>query len=203
MLTLDAAGMIQDPRVRLARATTIERGDMTVVNGIIVHQTGGASASSSLNSYKTSVAGAHILIDKDGTIYQTASLYKRTNHVGRLRARCVVEHRCTPAETKALQSFNPRAEHLREQAKAAPDRYPSNQDSIGIELVGETVPNPSFGRVAGAAERNFVTVTDAQNASLKWLIGEISSTLRVPMMEVFRHPTVSRKTESEASTARW
>ncbi len=203
MLTIDAAGMITDPRVRNARATTIERGDMSAVNGIIVHQTGGATAASSLNSYKTSVAGAHFLIDKDGTIYQTASLYKRTNHVGRLRARCLAEHRCSPAETKALQSFNPRAEHIREMAKSTPDRYPSNQDSIGIELVGETVANGDFGRVAGAPERVYITVTDPQNASLKWLIDEISVSLKVPMMEVFRHPTVSRKTESEASTARW
>lgn len=202
MLILDAAGMIQDPRVRKARAMSIERGDLIQIKGIIVHQTGGATAASTLNSYRSSVAGAHLLIDKDGSLFQTASLFKRTDHVGRLRARCLAEHRCTPSEIRDLQRINPRAEHLREMTKSAPDRYPANQDSIGIELVGETFA-ASVNRPAGAPERVFVTVTARQNAALTWLIAELCSALQVPVIEVFRHPVVSRKTESEASTAQW
>src|SRR5688572_767814 len=134
MLTLDKDGMVQEPRVHAARQTTIEQGDMTQVNGIIVHQTGGSSAASSLSSYKSAGAsGAHFLIDRDGTIYQTASLQKKTWHVGKLKARCVVEQRCTPVELAALKKFNPAAEHEQEIAKQAPARYPSNDDSIGVE----------------------------------------------------------------------
>ena len=49
MLVLDKDGMVQNARVRAARQSTIERGDMAKVNGIIVHQTGGSTAASSLS----------------------------------------------------------------------------------------------------------------------------------------------------------
>jgi N-acetyl-anhydromuramyl-L-alanine amidase AmpD len=56
---------------------------MTHVQGIIVHQTGSPTARSTLNGYGVARAnGAHFLIDKDGTIYQTASVLKQTAHVG-------------------------------------------------------------------------------------------------------------------------
>src|SRR5690606_8060251 len=47
-----------------------------VVNGIVVHQTGGSTAQSTFNSYRNSTTGAHFLVEKDGKIYQTASLHK-------------------------------------------------------------------------------------------------------------------------------
>ena len=193
MLVLDKDGMVQDPRVRAARQSTIERGDMAKVNGIIVHQTGGSTAASSLSSYKNAGAsGAHFLIDRDGAVYQTASMYKKTWHVGKLKARCVVEQRCTPVELAALKKFNPAAEHKQESAKPAPSRYPSNDDSIGIELVGKVLAN-------GVYE----AVTSDQNSSVAWLVSEIQKTLRVPVTEVFRYPDVSRKNPSEAQTATW
>lgn len=159
MLVLDKDGMVLDPRVRVARQSTIERGDMAKVNGIIVHQTGGSTAGSSLSSYKNAGAsGAHFLIDRDGTIYQTASLYKKTWHVGKLKARCLVEQRCTPVELAALKKFNPTAENAQEKAKKVPGRYPSNDDSVGIELVGKVLANGVYD-----------AVTSDQNASLRWL----------------------------------
>lgn len=193
MLVLDKDGMVQDPRVRAARQSTIERGDMAKVNGIIVHQTGGSTAASSLSSYKNAGAsGAHFLIERDGTVYQTASMHKKTWHVGKLRARCLVEQRCTPVELAALKKFNPTAENKQEKAKQVPDRYPSNDDSVGIELVGKVLAN-------GVYE----PVTAAQNASLRWLVSEIQTTLGVAVTEVFRHPEVSRKNPSEAQSAKW
>ena len=193
MLLIDHVGIVQDSRVRAMRQVTIERGDMKTIHGIIVHQTGGATAASSLSSYKASGAtGAHFLIERDGTIYQTASLYKKTWHVGKLKARCVLEQRCNPVELAALKKFNPAAENQREKTKQVPARFPSNDDSIGIELVGRVLANGAYEAVAGV-----------QNASLQWLVAELRATLRVPLSEVFRHPDVSRKNPSEAQTAKW
>ena len=192
-MLIKADGEIVDGRVVRKIQKTIERGPMTIISGIIVHQTGGSSANSSLQSYTNSSAnGAHFLIDKDGTIYQTASVYKKTWHVGKLKARCVLEKKCRPTDIKALQSFSPSKENAQEMQKKIPDRFPSNQDSIGIELVGETLPNGEY-----------VTVTAAQNGSLHWLIQNLSMTLRILPTEIFRHPTVSRKNPTEASTAKW
>lgn len=193
MLVLDKDGMVQDPKVRAARQLTIERGDMPKVNGIIVHQTGGSTAASSLSSYKNvGASGAHFLIERDGTVYQTASMYKKTWHVGKLKARCLVEQRCTPVELTALKKFNPTAENKQEKVKQVPDRYPSNDDSVGIELVGKVLANGIYD-----------AVTVAQNASLRWLISEIQTALTVPVTEVFRHPEVSRKNPTEAQSAKW
>jgi len=171
----------------------IEHNVMDAIHGIIVHQTGGSTAASALSSYLNKGAnGAHLLVDKDGTVYQTASFLRQTWHVGKLRSRCLAEHRCSPKEIKELTRFNPKAENQREAKKVVPDRYPSNTDAIGIELVGRS-----------DAHDLYEPVTAAQNRALAWLVAEIRDTYCIMLSEVFRHPTVSRKTESEASTARW
>jgi N-acetyl-anhydromuramyl-L-alanine amidase AmpD len=81
-----------------------------------------------------------------------------------------------------------------------PDRFPANEDSIGIELVGEALPH---GRSVPDAKKVYEQLTDAQNDSLKWLVAELSMTLNISTTEVFEHPTVSRKNPTEASTAQW
>jgi len=199
MLVVNSQGWVIDPRIRLAIAANVERGPMTHVHGIVVHQTDSPTAESAFNSYKRAAAmGAHFLIDKDGAIYQTASVFKQTRHVGRLKARCLLKQVCTPAEVMAYSHFNAESMYRREIRKSVPDRFPSNEDSIGIELVGEALP-----RNVPEPDRVYETVTAAQNASLKWLIASLSATLRVAMTEVFRHPTVSYKNRTEASTAQW
>lgn len=198
MLTIDQQGQVLNPRIRVNIKPNIERKRLAQVRGIIVHQTNGPTAQSAFNSYaKPGAKGAHFLIDKDGTIYQTASMFKQTMHVGPLRARCLAEMRCTPTELKALKKYSPGRENAREQKKPALDRYPANHDSIGIELVGKAI------EVEGSEYPVYETVTAEQNASLQWLVSELRLGLQVPMTEVFRHPTVSRKTPTEAATAKW
>jgi len=201
MLHIDKRGVVVDTRIVKAISPTIERGSMTVIRGIIVHQTGAATAQSSLESYKRAGAnGAHFLIDKDGTIYQTASVKKKTWHIGKLKSRCVLEVKCSMEEKKLNTKFNPSLESKREMKKSVPDRFPSNQDAIGIELVGEALPR---GTSIPEEQKTYEPVTEAQNKGLGWLVRELAVTLNLPLTEVFRHPTVSRKNPSEASTARW
>ncbi|MCS0616607.1 N-acetylmuramoyl-L-alanine amidase, partial [Massilia kyonggiensis] len=125
---------------------------------------------------------------------------RQTWHVGKLRARCLAEHRCSPTELQALRHFSPRVEHRMETAKQVPQRYPSNEDSIGIEIVGAVVA----GRGQNSAEQEvYEPVNAQQNASLRWLISELTSTFGIPMTEIFRHPVVSRKNPTEAESALW
>lgn len=181
-------GKIVDAKVVLQLQPLIERGPMKQVNGIIVHQTGGATAASALASYATGAAGAHLLLDRDGTVYQTARLNQTTWHVGKLRPRCVAELKC-PKPKK----WDPVGTHAVERAKAWPDRYPSNADAIGIELVSKF----------DVKTRQYEVVSPQQNAALKWLVEELLFSLKVPMTEVFRHPDVSYKEPSEAASADW
>jgi N-acetyl-anhydromuramyl-L-alanine amidase AmpD len=171
MLFISKEGHVDSERIVVRIFPSIERGAMGKVNGIVVHQTSVATSSSTFNSYRSKGAnGAHFLIDKDGLIYQTASLKKHTNHVGRLQSRSVHEHK-----------------------KPFPLRFPSNTDSIGIEIVGLFI----------AERRIYEAVNPRQNESLAWLVRELAATLKVSMQEVYRHPVVARKMESEAESAKW
>ena len=196
MLTIDPDGWVLSERVQITRRPNLRHGRMAVVHGIVVHQTGASTAQSSLNSYLAAGAnGAHFLIDKDGTIFQTGSVFWQQWHVGKLRARCLAELACTPVETRLLSKMGATATNAHEKVKAVPARYPSNEDSIGIELVAGTTNN--------RLEPDYEAATPAQNASLAWLIGELRQNFGVPLTEVFRHPQISYKDPHEAESARW
>src|SRR5579863_3695506 len=199
MLFISKAGLVDAERVELKIFSTIERGPMDKVNGIVVHQTGGSSAESAFSSYRHKGAnGAHFLIDKDGTIYQTASLYRVANHVGKLQSRCISTKVCSPEEFKSSHELRNKYTQLsrREHKKKFPERYPSNFDSVGIEIVGGIVLEDGESSI-------YEDVNANQNASLQWLVRELSETLHVSMQEVYRHPDVSYKVKTEAKTAKW
>jgi len=213
LVEIDRHGMINHARVRYARSPQIERGNRVgVITGIVVHQTDADTAASSLNSYRNAKAnGAHFLIDTDGTIYQTASIHQRTNHVGPLLARCLVIPKC------ALSDFPERvgatAMHRIEMRKAPGDRYPSNMEAIGIEMVGRArLPEgfqPTVKQQKMPLERLrgnagvFPTPTAAQNQALSWLVHVLQSSMQLATSEVFRHPEISRKNSTEAQGANW
>jgi N-acetyl-anhydromuramyl-L-alanine amidase AmpD len=200
MLTIDHYGRVHSNRIKLAICQTIQKNPLLSIRGIVVHQTNGPTAQAAFNSYKRGINGAHFLIDKDGTIYQTASVKYQTWHVGQLRARCLATLTCSKADAKLFSKWNVDAYHRREMAKSIPDRYPSNKDSIGIELVGQAFP---LDINVKEEDRIYETVTQQQNASLKWLIRELRVTMGVPLTEIFRHPDISYKNMTEAKTANW
>jgi N-acetyl-anhydromuramyl-L-alanine amidase AmpD len=207
MLYIDKNGY-DAARIKKNIIHNIERKPMDSVNGIVIHQTGGPTKESTFSSYKEKGAnGAHFLIDEYGTIFQTASLKRVTNHVGRLRSRCFITMKCEATELKhvrQLEKIKPAGEmakkvHGHEIKKSFPDRYPSNADSIGIEIVGIADKNNR----TKDNEPIFQQVNEAQNSSLKWLIDELASTLKVPIQEIYRHPAIARKNPTEASSAQW
>lgn len=192
MLFISKHGHVDAERVKVKIFPAIERGRLDRVNGIVVHQTNGPTANSTFWSYeKEGANGAHFLIEKDGTIYQTASLYKITNHVGLLRSRCLEKKDCPPVEIEKVSRMKRTIRSRHETKKSWPDRYPSNSDSIGIEIVGSSKDNI------------YEPVTTQQNNSLKWLVSELIETFRIALPEVYRHPEISYKQETEASTAQW
>jgi len=207
MLYVDESGYIDAERIILKIFNNIERGKMDAVNGIVVHQTNAPTASSTFHSYQTKGAtGAHFLIDRDGTIYQTASLFQITWHVGRLQSRCFLTKKCEPTDFQKVAELekswrNSDKVHQIEKVKNYPDRFPSNVDSIGIEIVGKStrVINENTGK----PEYIYEEVNDSQNGSLTWLIKELVETLKVSTSEIYRHPEIGRKNFTEASTAKW
>jgi N-acetyl-anhydromuramyl-L-alanine amidase AmpD len=200
--TLSGGRLVSD-KVIDKISKNIEKGAMVDVNAIVVHQTDSPTAQATLNGYgKAGANGAHFLIDKDGTIYQTARVDQKCWHVGTIQSRCYKLKTCSVDELKNVKqilfnqagSYEARVKklHRHEMRKAYPDRYPSNEDSIGIELVSKFSNPPGF-----------ESVTAAQNDSLRWLVTTLVSLLKLSASEVFRHSEVSYKQPTEATSARW
>ena len=181
----------------------IEKGKLAAIDALIVHQTGGATAASALASYKTGSTGAHFLIDTDGTICKTARITQKCWHIGKIRSRCYELKLCSADELKAVnkilfkkgEAYSVRVDklHTYESAKAYPDRYPTNEDALGIELVG------AFHSKTDAYD----TVSADQNASLTWLVKALLAYAKLTAADVYRHPEVSYKTATKAKTAEW
>lgn len=209
MIHINPKGYILDKLVVLKPFSRIEGGKMATVSGIIVHQTDSFNSDSVFASYQVRDIGAHFLIDKDGTIYQTASIYTKCSHVGRLKSRCFLKMACTKEDNAFYKKpVGAKKTHDREKVKNSPDRFPSNEDSIGIEIVGKAVKKDPKHPLPYANPRNieseeFELVNYAQNCALRWLVAELQAALTIPMTEVFRHPEVSWKNLSEAYTAKW
>lgn len=196
-------GKLLSPRVVDKITGKIEKGALASVAALVVHQTGGANAESALASYRKGAAGAHFLIGKEGTIYQTARVNQKCWHVGNIRSRCYEMKACDAQEMKTIEdilfkkgeAYSVRIKKLseHESRKSVPDRYPTNEDSIGIEIVG----------AFDAKTKAYEVVTQAQNQSLAWLVGTLQSALGLAADRVYTHPEISYKEKTEASTARW
>ncbi len=192
-------GIIVDNRIIAKLFHSIEHGNINKVKSIVLHRTAGPSATSSLNSYASGQqTGAHFLIANDGTIYQTASLEQLCWHVGILYSRCKDEKSCDPKELITVNgllhqkgfSFSKRVKNVsrHELGKTYPLRYPSNNDSIGIEVVGR------YNHATNIFERP----TNKQFESLKWLVKILLKEFSLILNnDVYAHGVIARKKKAE------
>ncbi|MDE1146641.1 MAG: N-acetylmuramoyl-L-alanine amidase [Azospirillaceae bacterium] len=195
-MQLDADGWVVDPEVTKHPFPNLKHGTITAIDGIIVHQTDSPNRDATFNSYAGKAPnGAHFLIDKNGDVYQTASMHWELWHVGQLQARCLLSHSCPPTELAAIKKWDAAAVHKIEKKKAFPDRFPMNDDSIGIEIVGYHVETEK-----GVT---YEPVTPEQNTSLTRLVAGLKMVLNFPTIEIYRHPAVGVKNPHEAETAKW
>jgi len=109
------------------------------------------------------------------------------------------KQRTAAQETQYINSLGPTARHGYEKVKPYPARYPMNEDSLGIELVGKIVGDDS----GYPGEKLYESVAAQQNASLTWLVEQLVVQFGMLLTDIFRHPKVSQKTPSEAATADW
>lgn len=208
-------GRVHSPRIDITHIfSNLSHGPLTAVNAIVVHQTDSSTAVSTFAKYKRdadetvktkgSGDGAHFLIDKNGTIYQTADLTKRCWHVGPIKSRCYETHTCSDMVTKqysSMEKLKPWSKMFVapvdqiERAKPYPARYPDNADSIGIEIVGK--------HVGGDESELYEKPTEAQQASLHWLVTQLLDAYGLTTIDIYRHPQVSRKNKGEAKDAVW
>ena len=118
----------------------LEQGNLTKeqVKAIVLHRTDSATALQTINSFLGNGLGTHFLIDKDGTIYQCASLHKWTHHIGDIKAKDLEINGKNSNDYSSYKNKTYRQVSKLEQTdKQYPHRYPINKDSIGIEMVGK------------------------------------------------------------------
>jgi N-acetyl-anhydromuramyl-L-alanine amidase AmpD len=200
-------GLLVDSRITPELRPKIEHGalDLNKVVAIVLHQTYSSTANSTLNSWKTKETGAHFLIDRggaeykdketgrvkqtvDGKIYQTARLDRVCWHVGIIRARCMATLQCVapkgqkPTKEQQIKGLETLSRH--EHKKAYPSRYPTNNDSIGIEIV------TMYDEKNGA----YPKPTRAQAEAVIWLIEAIVEHIPgISSADIYEHGKISPK----------
>lgn len=194
-------GKLIDPAVEIKLYSSIEHGALDEVSAVVLHRTDSSSAAGTFSAYAgNKQTGAHFLIDKPGQIYQTAKVDQVCWHVGILLARCQVEQRCDPHELKTISAlmhkqgigFGRRAKDLsrHELGKSYPQRYPSNHDSLGIEVVGRFLPSA----------KAFEEPTAAQLKSMKYLVDILVRQFNLsPLSDIYAHGEIARKEVSEGA----
>ena len=199
MAELNDDGMLISEKITLRRFESIEHGNLPAVHAIVVHQTDAPTAQHTFNGYTAGGNGAHFLIGKSGTIYQTASVEKRCYHVGRrIKSKCLAidKSSCDSAAMAKILAMSWRQQlkaiDSHERAKSYPQRFPVNSDSIGIEIVGSHID-----------DKTYEAVTPLQNISLQWLVATLYDQFDLSSSDVYRHPDVSYKNPGEASSASW
>lgn len=195
--TVGADGYLTDPDITRTAIPALERGAMTDVNGIVLHRTMGSTAAGTLSHWRgqDNPHGTHFLIDRDGTIHQTASLDNSTSHVGRIRSRGEVEGTLTPegtrelAATRAAPGNDYQAVHALESARPYPQRFPTNRDSIGIEVVA----------TYNERTQTWQEPTEAQRASIQRLVGTLQQNYGLNDRDIYEHDRISHKTQGEGA----
>lgn len=191
-------GIVRDRHIEVKIYPQIEHGPMTDVSGIVLHQTSNDYILKTMAAYRFRPAGngTHFLINPAGQILQTARITQICWHVGRIKAYCQQIHKCTPTDDQMLAKIEKeyksnKAEKDRmidawEQKKSALNRYPTNNDAIGIEVVGAP---------KGDA---YVSPTEAQNQSSRWLVRALILTLQLDRERIFPHGLIDpRKLPTE------
>lgn len=171
--------------------TNLEKGNMPVVHAIVLHRTGGSSLSAAMASFRNSGIGTHFIIDKDGTIRQTANTNKYAYHIGKIRARCMEEGTCSPEEAKKIKGFGwaPTKIHNNEKVKKYSARYPLNTDSLGIEVVAGY----------NTTTKIWDPATPKQKAAINYLVKKLQETFNLTDKDIYEHDKISYKTAGEGA----
>jgi peptidoglycan hydrolase-like protein with peptidoglycan-binding domain len=173
------------------RIEKLENHDLKNVAGIVMHRTDSTNSKEVFSSFEKGI-GTHFLVDKDGKIYQTASLNKTTQHVGKIKSKCYELSKCEDSDKEIIEKFGwaPKEISVHEKKKSYPNRYPTNSDSIGIEVVGK------YNKQA----KKWENVTTKQKESVTNLMDILKNHYKLKESDVYAHEKISYKTAGEGET---
>jgi len=191
----------------------LEKGNLPKeqTKAIILHRTE-TSTLQAINGFLMGV-GTHFLIDKDGTIYQCANLYQWTQHVGKIGSKHYDNNTCGENykrkilayyQGKIISQIHDNVRKEEEKNFAYPNRYPINNEAIGIGVVGKATdikklpinkkyPNITF------YTATWDTPTQAQKDSIKNLVEILKKEYNLSNNDIYEHDDISpQKTRGEA-----
>lgn len=189
---VDDRGYVQNAGFMFKPIAALEHGRLQGPRAIVMHRTVSTTARSSLNAFARGI-GTHFLIGKDGVVYQTASLLEKTYHVGPVRSRCFEESTCDAQERVAVEALERREAyrdiHNREKVKSYPERFPMNEDSVGIEVVA----------MYSEVTRLWDSPTSEQRESIAQLVRILQKQYSLTDADIYEHDRISRKTAGEGA----
>jgi len=182
-------GYVQNAGFQMHPIAALELGAITGPVAIVMHRTVSTSAESALSAFTRGI-GTHFVIDKDGTTYQCADLRRRTAHVGPIRSRCFIEDTCPLVETTTFTGWTSRMKcHDHEKVKRYPDRYPMNEDSVGIEVVA--MYDATLGKWDAA--------NPPQSLSIHFLVDFLKDEYGLSYADIYQHDEIAWKTAGEGA----
>ncbi|KGM53375.1 hypothetical protein N800_06400 [Lysobacter daejeonensis GH1-9] len=185
---VDEKGYVQNAGFVLKPIAALEKGTMDGPKAVVLHRTDSGGIASPLKSFESGI-GTHFIVDKDGTVYQAASLLKKTAHVGKIKSRCFDSGSCPVDEMKKIKSWGwaPAKVYAHEKSKDYPARYPMNEDSVGIETV------------ADHDGKSWEAPTPAQARAIQSIIQIIKREYGLDNADIYEHDRISYKTPGEGA----
>lgn len=183
-------GYIQNAGYVIKPVAALEKGRIDGPKAIVLHRTDSTTADGTMQAFERGV-GTHFLVGKDGTVFQAASLTRKTAHVGKIRSRCHIEGVCSLEETLLITGWGwaPARIHNHEKAKNYPQRYPMNEDSVGIETVAKF----------DQATEQWEAPTTEQSAAITRLIAILKKEYGLSDADIYEHDRISYKQPGEGA----
>lgn len=183
-------GYIQNAGYVIQPVAALENGPINGPKAVVLHRTDSTTADGTMRGFERGI-GTHFLVGKDGTVFQAASLAQKTAHVGKIRSRCHSEGSCSAEERRLIDRWGwaPRRIHNHEKVKSYPQRYPMNEDSVGIETVAKFDRNT----------KQWEAPTAEQSVSIAKLIGILKEEYGLSDADIYEHDRISYKEPGEGA----
>lgn len=185
---VDDKGYVQNAGFAFKPISALENGPIDGPKAIVLHRTDSYTVDSALRSFQSGI-GTHFIVAKDGAVTQAASLLNRTAHVGKIKSRAAESG--SPAGEAALikgWGWAPAKIYNHEKSKSYPDRYPMNQDSVGIETVAKH-----------RGDSGWEAPTAEQSASIATIVRILKDTYGLGEDDIYEHDNISYKTDGEGA----
>jgi len=195
-IKLDKDGFFVSKKITKKHKTILEHGKISSIKAIVLHRT---NSSSVKNIIGNSSEGTHFWIEKDGTIYQAASLNKKTWHVG---SGLYSKEKDETGKGNYENTWPHKKRGAAELKKNYPNRYPINSDSVGIEVAGlwtKTSGKETTGKYKGELKGKWDDLTKEQEKSIVCICQALKKEYSLNNSDIYAHDEIKPKTKGEGS----